>query len=93
MTWGAVAASCAPHGVEAGPGRHAARDAVAGVDGTAVLRYHSAPCLRARPPVRWGPVFLEADPVPFIRLYPPAGRVTFELRLLPWPEPGRGRSR
>lgn len=38
--------------VEAGPGRLVIRDAVAGVDGTVVLRYHSVPCLRARPPVR-----------------------------------------
>jgi hypothetical protein len=79
--------------VEAGPGRLVVRNAVAGVDGTVVLRYHSVPCLRARPPIRWEPVFREADPVPFIRLYPPAGRVTFELRVPPWSEPGRGRSR
>jgi hypothetical protein len=79
--------------VEASPGRLVVRDAVAGVDGTVVLRYHSVPCLRAQPPVRWEPVSLEADPVPFIRLYPPAGRVTFELRIPPGPEPGRGRSR
>ncbi len=79
--------------VEAKPGRLVVRDAVAGVDGAVVLRYHSVPCLRAQPPVRWEPVSLEADPVPFIRLYPPAGVVTFELRFPPGPEPGRGRSR
>jgi hypothetical protein len=79
--------------VEASPGRLVVRDAVGGLDGTVVLRYHSVPGLRARPPVRWEPVYLEADPVPFIRLHPPAGRVTFELRIPPGPETGRDRSR
>jgi hypothetical protein len=57
-----------------------------GVDGSVVLRYHSVPCLRADPPVAWEPVFLEADPVPFIKLRPPPGPATFELRFPPTDE-------
>lgn len=69
--------------VEASPGRLRVRRAEAGLDGWVVLRYHSVPCLRSDPPVEWGPVFLEEDPVPFIRLRPPPGPVTFELALPP----------
>jgi hypothetical protein len=69
--------------VDAIPGRLRVRGAVAGVDGTIVLRYHSVPCLRARPPARWEPVFLEEDPVPFIRLRPPFDEITLELRFPP----------
>lgn len=69
--------------VEATPGRLQVRGAVAGVDGSVVLRYHSVPCLRARPPARWDPVFLEDDPVPFIRLRPPFNDTTLELRFPP----------
>jgi hypothetical protein len=65
--------------VEAAPGRLRVRDARAGLDGTVVLRYHSVPCLRSNPPVASDSVFLEGDPVPFIRLRPPPGTVTFEL--------------
>ena len=50
--------------------------ATPGVDGTVVLRYHSVPCLRTRPEVAWDSVYLESDPVPFIRLRPPLPRVT-----------------
>ena len=56
-----------------------------GLDGTVVLRYHSVPCLRSDPTVEWEPVFLEDDPVPFIKFRPPhgGGPVTFELRIPP----------
>ena len=48
-------------------------EATAGVDGTVVLRYHSVPCLRARPAGRAGTRCIsKSDPVPFIRLRPPA---------------------
>ena len=69
--------------VEASPGRLRVTRAEAGLDGTVVLRYHSVPCLRSDPPVAWEPVYLEEDPVPFIRLRPPLGPVTFELRIPP----------
>jgi hypothetical protein len=69
--------------VEAEPGRLQVSRATAGVDGTVVLRYHSVPCLRTRPRAMWDSVYLERDPVPFIRLRRPAGRVTFELGFPP----------
>jgi hypothetical protein len=77
--------------VEAGPGRLRVRDADGGVDGTVVLRYHSVPCLRTRPEIAWDSVYLERDPVPFIRLRPPLGRGTVTLELgFPPPAGGRG---
>ena len=69
--------------VEAGPGFLRVSNAEGGVDGTVILRYHSVPCLRAEPPVAWDSVYLEDDPVPFIRLRPPPEPVTFELRFPP----------
>jgi hypothetical protein len=77
--------------VEAEPGRLRVRNMEAGLDGTVVLRYHSVPCLRTVPPVAWEPVFMEEDPVPFIRLRPSPGNVTLELRFPPGAEgkPGR----
>jgi hypothetical protein len=69
--------------VEAEPGRLHVSGAVGGVDGTVVLRYHSVPCLRSRPRVAWDSVYLESDPVPFIRLRAPLGRVTLELGIPP----------
>ena len=69
--------------VTAEAGRLVVKGATAGVDGTVVLRYHSVPCLRTRPEVAWDSVRLENDPVPFIRLRPPLGRVTLELRFPP----------
>jgi hypothetical protein len=69
--------------VSAEPGRLRVTRADGGVDGTVVLRYHSVPCLRSDPPVALEPVFLEEDPVPFIRLRPPPGTVTFEIRVAP----------
>jgi hypothetical protein len=66
--------------VTAEPGRlHVEAGAAPGVDGLVVLRYHSVPCLRSRPPVPLVPVRLEDDPVPFIGLRPPPGPVTLEL--------------
>jgi hypothetical protein len=69
--------------VKAEPGRLVVEHPSAGVDGTVVLRYHSQPCLRSPEPVGWDVVYLEEDPVPFIRLKPPLGRVTLELGFRP----------
>jgi hypothetical protein len=69
--------------VTAEAGRLVVERATAGVDGTVVLRYHSVPCLRSREPVTRDSVYLEQDPVPFIRLKPPLGRVTLELGFPP----------
>jgi hypothetical protein len=56
--------------VTAEPGRLRVREMSAGVDGTVVLRYHSVPGLKARPPVPLEPRLEEGDPVPFIGLRP-----------------------
>jgi hypothetical protein len=56
--------------VSAEPGRLTVREMVPGVDGLVVLRYHSVPNLRARPPVPLEPRLEEGDPVPFIGLRP-----------------------
>jgi len=69
--------------VEAVPGRLRVRGLAGGVDGSVVLRYHSVPGLRADPPVGWGPVRLEDDPVPFIKLRPPLRAVDFTLKTPP----------
>jgi len=69
--------------VVAEPGRLVVEEAKPGVDGFVVLRYHSVPCLRTIPPTRWEPVFLEQDPVPFIRFRPPSSSVRFEMRFPP----------
>jgi hypothetical protein len=53
------------------------------LDGTVVLRYHSVPCLRSRPPVRLESVSFPGDPVPFIGLKPPPGVRSIELELAP----------
>lgn len=71
--------------VQSSPGRLRVSNAAGGVDGSVVLRYHSVPCLRIDPPAAWAPVLLESDPVPFIKLRPPPGAVTFELRFPPGP--------
>ena len=73
--------------VEAKPGRLTVRAGSAEVDGLVVLRYHSAPSLRCRPPVRLESVTLEDDPVPFIGLEPQPGPITIELDVSPWPRP------
>ncbi|HWE38321.1 MAG TPA: hypothetical protein VG406_17245 [Isosphaeraceae bacterium] len=66
-------------GVRAEPGRLVVRGEGGGLDGRIVLRYHSVPYMRSRPPVRLEPVPLEGDPVPFLGLSPPPGPVTLEL--------------
>ncbi len=73
--------------VETEPGRIRVRDMAPGLDGSIVLRYHSVPCLRARPLVACESEYLEEDPVPFLRLRPPAGirDVVLELDLLGQP--------
>ena len=53
-----------------------------GLDGSIVLRYHSVPCLTTRPSVACEPEYLEEDPVPFLRLRPPAGIRDVELELV-----------
>jgi hypothetical protein len=70
--------------IVASPGKLRVSKAEGGLDGTVVLRYHSVPCLRSNPSVDWEPVFLEDDPVPFIRLRPPpgGGPVTFRLGMI-----------
>jgi hypothetical protein len=67
--------------VDARPGRIRIRDLVPGLDGWAVLRYHSVPYLKTNPPVASEPEFREDDPVPFIRLRPPPGTSEVELEL------------
>ncbi|MDR3636923.1 MAG: hypothetical protein P4L84_24165 [Isosphaeraceae bacterium] len=74
--------------VEAVPGRLRVRGLVPGPDGSVTLRYHAVPCLRTVPPVPWEPVFLEEDPVPFIKLRAPADAVSVEIHFPP-PEPDR----
>jgi hypothetical protein len=69
--------------VEAQPGRLIVRNAVPGRDGTVVLRYHSVPMLRTIPEVPIDSVYLEQDPVPFIRFKPPSGPLTLEIRFGP----------
>jgi hypothetical protein len=73
--------------VEATPGRLRVRDIVTDLDGSVVLRYHFVPCLTTRSPVACEPEFLEADPVPFIRLRPPPGISDVELRMTLPPRP------
>ena len=75
--------------VEARPGRLTVRRASGGVDGSVVLRYHSVPCLRADPPVAWESVFLEDDPVPFIKMPAVDFPVTFTLGFPPVSPPRR----
>jgi hypothetical protein len=68
--------------VVAEAGRLRVRNMTPGVDGSIVLRYHSVPSLRARPPV---PIELrqeEGDPVPFIGLRPPSGIQELELEMV-----------
>ena len=67
--------------IEASPGRIRVRDLSPGLDGSVLLRYHSVPYLTTSPPVALEPERREDDPVPFIRLRPPAGTRTVELEL------------
>jgi hypothetical protein len=72
--------------VEAEPGRINVRDAIPGKDGAIVLRYHHSPLLRTIPSVPMDSVYLEEDPVPFIRLRPPpGGAVSLEIQFGPEP--------
>ena len=68
--------------VTAEAGRLRVRDLTPGVDGSIVLRYHSVPCLRARPPVPLELRQEEGDPVPFIGLRPPSGTREVELEMV-----------
>ncbi len=69
--------------VQAEPGRLRVWIAPDEVDGLVVLRYHSMPYLRSRPPVPLESVQLEGDPVPFIGIRPPADPLTLELNFPP----------
>ncbi len=68
--------------VAAEPGRLHVRAMSPGVDGSIVLRYHSVPSLRARPPIPLDPRFEEEDPVPFIGLRPPPGTSEVDLEMI-----------
>ena len=67
--------------VEASPGEFAFSDLSPGLDGSVLLRYHSVPYLKASPSVALEPEYREDDPVPFIRLRPPAGTRSVELEI------------
>ncbi len=69
--------------VQAGPGRLRVRTGAPGLDGWIVLRYHSVPCLRSRPPGRLRAVRLEGDPVPFIAVGPHPEPLILELDFPP----------
>jgi hypothetical protein len=68
-----------PHGIRI-------HDWSPGLDGSLVLRYHSVPGLLTRPEVACEPEYKEEDPVPFIRLRPPAVTrdIEVELRVPGW---------
>jgi hypothetical protein len=68
--------------VTAEPGRLHVRSMSPGVDGSIVLRYHSVPSLRARPPIPLDRRFEEGDPVPFIGLRPPPGTSEVDLEMV-----------
>ena len=72
--------------VEASPGRIRVSDLSPGLDGSVLLRYHSVPYLKASPSVALEAEKREDDPVPFIRLRPPAGTrsVDLEIKLPGW---------
>ena len=67
--------------IEASAGRIRVSDISPGLDGSVLLRYHSVPYLTTSPPVALEPERREDDPVPFIRLRPPAGTSGVELEL------------
>jgi hypothetical protein len=67
--------------VEASAGRIRVHDLSPGLDGSVLLRYHSVPYLKASPSVAIKPEYREDDPVPFIRLRPPAGTRSVELEI------------
>jgi hypothetical protein len=67
--------------VDASPGRIHVSDLVPGLDESVLLRYHFVPYLKASPSVALTPEKREDDPVPFIRLRPPAGTRSVELEI------------
>lgn len=71
--------------VQPEPGRLKVTGLRGDLDGAVVLRYHHAPGLRCRPPMRMERVFLEEDPVPFIGLWPGPGQTEaiLDLKLPP----------
>jgi hypothetical protein len=69
--------------VRAEPGRLWVRTGAPGLDGRIVLRYHSVPCLRSRPPGRLESLRLEDDPVPFIAVGPHPEPLILELDVPP----------
>ncbi len=70
--------------VEAEPGRLVVKAArTEEPDGLVVLRYHSVPKLRTRPPVAIEPVRLGDDPVPFIAFRPTNEPFVIEMQALP----------
>ena len=67
--------------IEARHGRIRIRELSPGLDGSVVLRYHSVPYLSTSPSVACEPEYREDDPVPFIRLRPPAGTSGIDLEM------------
>jgi hypothetical protein len=67
--------------IEASAGRIRINELSPGLDGSVLLRYHSVPYLTASPRVALEPERHEEDPVPFIRMRPPAGTSSVELEL------------
>ena len=67
--------------VEASAGRIRVREMSPGLDGSVLLRYHSVPYLTTSPSVALESERRLDDPVPFIRLRPPAGTSAVELEL------------
>ena len=67
--------------IEASPGRIRVSEMSPGLDGSVLLRYHSVPYLTTSPPVALESERRLDDPVPFIRLRPPAGTSAVELEL------------
>jgi hypothetical protein len=67
--------------VTASGGRIRVEEMTPDLDGSLVLRYHSVPYLKASPSVAIEQEFHEDDPVPFIRLRPPAGTRSVELEM------------
>jgi hypothetical protein len=67
--------------IEASARRIRVREITPGLDGSVLLRYHSVPYLTTSPPVALESERHLDDPVPFIRLRPPAGTRAVELEL------------
>ena len=70
--------------VEASPGLIRVHEPITDLDGSLVLRYHFVPYLTTSPWVACEREYCEDDPVPFIRLRPPAGTRSVELEIR-WP--------